>query len=44
MVTVDFNKCTRCGLCIKRFSGFCMNPSDGGPMIDYDICNQCQAA
>lgn len=42
MVTVDLKKCTRCGLCLKRFSGFCIISFNGGPVIDYTLCNQCQ--
>ncbi|HEX3048917.1 MAG TPA: nitroreductase family protein [Bacillota bacterium] len=41
-VTVNRYLCSKCGVCISHFQGFCMNPTDGYPAIDYAICNQCQ--
>ncbi len=42
MVTVDPEKCVKCGLCISRFAGYCISGDNGKPVIDYAICNQCQ--
>ncbi len=42
MITVDIEKCTHCGICISNFEGYCIINENGTPMIDYEICNQCQ--
>jgi nitroreductase/NAD-dependent dihydropyrimidine dehydrogenase PreA subunit len=42
VVTVDLEKCTACGVCLKRFGHYCIIEKDGRPSIDYDLCNQCQ--
>jgi nitroreductase/NAD-dependent dihydropyrimidine dehydrogenase PreA subunit len=42
MITVDKKNCTRCGVCLKEFEGFCMSSDDGFPIIDHRICNLCQ--
>lgn len=42
MVTIDADRCKKCGTCLKICAGYCMEDRDGLPAIDYDICNQCQ--
>ncbi len=42
MVKINYEKCNKCGVCINRFKGFCINVESGMPKIDYSICNQCQ--
>ena len=42
MVLVDDKKCTRCGICLAEFEGYCMTNTEQLPSIDYAICNQCQ--
>lgn len=42
MITIDNKKCRKCGVCIHRFMGYCINEENGYPVIDYSICNQCQ--
>jgi Indolepyruvate ferredoxin oxidoreductase, alpha and beta subunits len=42
MVTVDLKSCTGCGVCLRRFEGYCISSRDGKPCIDYSLCNQCQ--
>lgn len=41
-VTIDRNRCTRCGICVRRYQGYCINEADGKPEIDDSLCNQCQ--
>ena len=42
VVTLDPNKCNRCGLCVRRFKGYCISEEAGMPVIDYRLCNVCQ--
>ena len=42
VVTVDREKCNGCGICIRRFEGYCISEQAGMPVIDYAICNVCQ--
>jgi nitroreductase/NAD-dependent dihydropyrimidine dehydrogenase PreA subunit len=42
VVTVDLGRCTGCGICLKRFGGYCLRETDGKPEIDYGVCNMCQ--
>ncbi|MEJ2013220.1 MAG: nitroreductase family protein [Anaerolineales bacterium] len=42
VVTVDREKCNGCGICIRRFEGYCISEQAGIPVIDYAICNVCQ--
>jgi nitroreductase/NAD-dependent dihydropyrimidine dehydrogenase PreA subunit len=42
MVSIDLNKCTECGICYDRFKDYCISVSNKTPVINYDICNQCQ--
>jgi nitroreductase/NAD-dependent dihydropyrimidine dehydrogenase PreA subunit len=42
IITLDPNKCNRCGLCIRRFDGYCISEDAGMPVIDYRLCNVCQ--
>lgn len=42
MISIDYKKCTGCEICISNFEGFCINSKSGSPVIDYEICNQCQ--
>jgi nitroreductase/NAD-dependent dihydropyrimidine dehydrogenase PreA subunit len=42
VITVDPHKCNRCGLCIRRFKGYCISEDAGMPVIDYRVCNVCQ--
>ena len=42
LITVDLDKCNRCGLCIRRFQGYCIFEDAGMPVIDYSVCNVCQ--
>jgi nitroreductase/NAD-dependent dihydropyrimidine dehydrogenase PreA subunit len=42
VITVDPNKCNKCGLCIRRFEGYCISEQSGMPVIDYEVCNVCQ--
>ncbi|RPH26060.1 MAG: hypothetical protein EHM93_19725 [Bacteroidales bacterium] len=42
MITLDIEKCIQCGICISNFEGYCINNENGLPIIDYEICNQCQ--
>jgi len=41
-VTVDIEKCNGCGICIRRFEGYCISEEAGMPVIDYALCNVCQ--
>ena len=42
MVIVDLKKCNSCGICIKRFDHYCISVKDRKPVINYDLCNECQ--
>ncbi len=42
MITVEQKSCTRCGICLKEFEGYCMSNDNGLPVIDRRICNLCQ--
>ncbi len=42
VVTVDMEQCNACGVCWKRFGGYCLGEHDGKPVIDYAVCNMCQ--
>ncbi len=42
MVAIDKNICTKCGICLSAFEGYCINSSDCFPVINYSLCNQCQ--
>ena len=42
MITIDIEKCTHCGICISNFEGYCIINENDTPLIDYEICNQCQ--
>jgi len=42
MVTIDYKKCIKCGVCIARFEAYCISSEKKIPKIDYSLCNQCQ--
>lgn len=42
MISINFEKCKHCTVCINRFKGYCISNENGNPKIDYMICNQCQ--
>jgi NAD-dependent dihydropyrimidine dehydrogenase PreA subunit len=42
MIIVNHTKCTRCGICLSYFEGYCLGNENGIPVIDDKICNQCQ--
>ena len=42
MVTLDKDRCTKCGKCIKRMQNYCISEQDGYPVFDYSLCNICQ--
>lgn len=42
MITLDKERCTKCGTCISMFKDFCISESDGYPVFDEQICNTCQ--
>ncbi|MEI6101136.1 MAG: nitroreductase family protein [Eubacteriales bacterium] len=42
MITVDWDKCNGCGVCIRRFAGYCISSQNNRPIIDQSLCNQCQ--
>lgn len=42
IVKIDLTKCIKCGKCLRRLDGYCLNEIDGFPSIDRNICNACQ--
>ncbi len=42
MVIIDKSRCTQCAICVNNFKEYCINSDNGFPVIDYEICNQCQ--
>ncbi|WP_069650109.1 nitroreductase family protein [Caloranaerobacter ferrireducens] len=42
MIFFDKSICKKCGTCISYFDGYCMTQDEGYPIIDYEVCNQCQ--
>ena len=42
MITLDYKKCTECGICLTYLGGYCINEREGRLEIDYTICNECQ--
>lgn len=42
MISVDLVKCKRCGVCIKRYQGYCISDQDGYPVFDHSLCNLCR--
>jgi nitroreductase/NAD-dependent dihydropyrimidine dehydrogenase PreA subunit len=42
VVTVDRERCTACGICLKRFGDYCLTETEGKPAVDYAVCNMCQ--
>jgi nitroreductase/NAD-dependent dihydropyrimidine dehydrogenase PreA subunit len=41
MITVDAEKCTRCGLCASLCHENCIQLTDDGPTIDGRVCSTC---
>jgi nitroreductase/NAD-dependent dihydropyrimidine dehydrogenase PreA subunit len=42
MISLDVEKCNKCGVCIEQFKFYCISSKDEMPVFDYQICNQCQ--
>ena len=42
MITLDKNRCTKCGKCIKHMKNYCISEENGYPVFDYSLCNICQ--
>ncbi len=42
MISVDQNRCKKCGVCITRMKGYCISESEGFPVFDAALCNTCQ--
>jgi nitroreductase/NAD-dependent dihydropyrimidine dehydrogenase PreA subunit len=42
MITLDKNKCQKCGICIDRMKGYCISENDSFPVFDESVCNTCQ--
>ncbi len=42
VITVDKNKCIKCGICISRMKGYCISTEEGFPIFNELLCNTCQ--
>lgn len=41
MITIDHNKCNRCGICIQICHEYCIELENGQLKIDYSYCSTC---
>lgn len=41
-VSLDVDRCTKCGTCVSMMAGYCISAKDGYPVLDEDLCNTCQ--
>lgn len=41
MITLEVEKCTRCGLCARVCHESCITLGDEGPHIDFKVCSTC---
>ena len=42
MITLDRDRCTKCGTCISIGHGYCISDQDGYPVFNSTVCNVCQ--
>ena len=42
LISLDRNRCRKCGVCIDLMEGYCIERVDGYPQFDSVLCNTCQ--
>lgn len=42
LITVDKERCQKCGICSTRMKGYCISTENGYPVFDEKLCNTCQ--
>lgn len=42
MISLDRDRCRRCGVCSERMKGYCISTDGGYPVFDAELCNACQ--
>ncbi len=41
-ISLDKDRCIKCGICIRRMDGFCIKSNEGFPEFNDRVCNTCQ--
>jgi nitroreductase/NAD-dependent dihydropyrimidine dehydrogenase PreA subunit len=42
MISIDLERCTECGICIRRYDAYCIIARGKRPVIRREVCNLCQ--
>jgi MinD superfamily P-loop ATPase len=42
LISLDKEKCLKCGVCSARMKGYCISAEDGFPIFNDILCNTCQ--
>ena len=42
LITLDKERCRKCGVCSSRMKGYCISEENGYPVFDKKLCNTCQ--
>jgi len=41
-ISLDIDRCKKCGKCIERMKNYCIKSDNGYPVFDEKLCNTCQ--